>query len=65
MTEPTDSKPTVDNSRKPCADYVTARWCMLPPHVREAIVTLVDAALVNRQQIPKAETSSANFDETT
>ncbi len=30
-------------------EHITARWCMLPPHVREAIVTLVDAGLVTNQ----------------
>ncbi len=32
-------------------DYVAAQWPELPPHVREAIVTLVDAAkTVDEQQ---------------
>jgi len=26
-------------------DYVVAQWPGLPPHIREAIVTLVDAAI--------------------
>jgi len=65
MNESIESDSPGDYSRTTSTDYITASWSMLPPHVREAIVTLVDAALVNRQQIPKAETSSANFDETT
>jgi hypothetical protein len=26
-------------------DYIAARWCLLPPHIRETIVTLVDTTL--------------------
>lgn len=27
------------------ANYVASRWVFLPPHIREAIITLVDAGL--------------------
>lgn len=30
-------------------DYVVAHWDRLPPHVREAIVTLVDATVIRQE----------------
>lgn len=47
-----------DFSRSNSAEYVAARWCMLPPHVREAICTLVDAALTTRQAGPETTARS-------
>lgn len=43
-------------ARSGSAEYVASRWCMLPPHVREAIVTLVDAGLklCDEQQFSQA-----------
>ena len=29
--------------------YIEERWWLLPPHVREAILTLIDGALVQQQ----------------
>ncbi len=44
--------------RNPSVDYIAARWCMLPPHVRETMITLVDAGLLTSHppsQTPRAE----------
>lgn len=40
-------KPTGErlSPRSDSSDYVRTRWPMLPPHIREAIITLVDATL--------------------
>ncbi len=35
--------------RSSSVDYIAARWCTLPPHVRETIITLVDASLLASQ----------------
>ena len=45
MNDATEKKSSIDYSRTSSTDYIAARWCMLPPHVREAIVTLVDAGV--------------------
>jgi hypothetical protein len=37
------------NGNLPSLDLVEQAWPQLPPHVRETIVTLVDAALVQRR----------------
>lgn len=34
------------NKNDAALDYIAARWPHLPPHVRDAILTLVDAARV-------------------
>ena len=31
--------------RSASADYAAARWCMVPPHVRETVVTVVDHSI--------------------
>jgi len=44
-------------------DYVAERWHSLPPHIREAIVTLVDAAkataLCNNSQNPLSQDTTS------
>ena len=37
---------TPTSTRASDTSYVSSRWVFLPPHIREAIVTLVDAALL-------------------
>lgn len=62
----TDETPAAhpDNLRGPAAprssdtSYLVSRWAFLPPHIREAIVTLVDAGLLSyesRQQQSRTE----------
>ncbi len=52
--EPDDSKVrqrTMTFARRSdSSDYVRSRWPFLPPHIREAIVTLVDAGLAASMQ---------------
>ncbi len=48
---------TSENRKSPSVDYVACHWQTLPPHIREAIVTLVDAG---SQQ---AETPAHRHDE--
>lgn len=38
-------RPASPAPRRDSSDYVRSRWPLLPPHIREAIVTLVDAGL--------------------
>lgn len=57
MSEPTGSKPTVDYSRTTSIGYVAVCWSKLPPHVREAIVTLVDAGLMTPQSASQSSHS--------
>lgn len=42
--------------------YLTSRWPMLPPHIREAIVALVDAGLTlyDAQHTPPAATTEGD-----
>lgn len=46
-------------SRSGSAEYVASRWCMLPPHVREAIVTLVDAGFASHSMNQPLREASA------
>ena len=36
---------TSDTRISPTISYIAARWDFLPPHIREAILTLVDAGV--------------------
>jgi len=45
------SKSTEDRLRRGTSvDHVSVHWRLLPPHIREAIVMLVDASLLTQQQ---------------
>jgi hypothetical protein len=50
---------TADNNRHSVSHttavkYIADAWPHLPPHVREAILTLIDAGLVGRERSPAA-----------
>ena len=45
-TTPVSASTTPTSTRASDTSYVSSRWVFLPPHIREAIVTLVDAALL-------------------
>ena len=44
----TSTGPT--STRASDTSYVSSRWVFLPPHIREAIVTLVDAGMINHER---------------
>lgn len=50
--EPTGPTQRVAPTRASDTSYVVSRWAFLPPHIREAIVTLVDAGLANAERQP-------------
>lgn len=41
---------TPTSTRASDTSYVSSRWVFLPPHIREAIVTLVDAGMINHER---------------
>lgn len=65
MNESIETESPGDYSRTSSTDYITAHWCMLPPHVREAIVTLVDAGVATSPVIqpPRATVEEGKHEE--
>jgi hypothetical protein len=39
-----------DTELSPSVSYIAARWALLPPHLREAILTLVDSGVATRAE---------------
>jgi hypothetical protein len=59
-----NERPTIlpAESYRASIEYISARWPLLPPHVREAIFTLVDAAM---RRIPAADDNIEAGEKTT